>query len=570
MTARSTFYEEQTEQALERLARLRERGAVHGESEQQLVAEILEELSIALHELQVSAQELSDQNEQLVSAEGSIAAERARYQELYDFAPDGYLVTDLYGVIRDANRMAGELLGVDSEVLVGRPLSMYLPVARRRPFRMLCNEMMDAAAAGDSGVRTLETTFMRPDKMLFVASLRVIATRRTEGGDPELRWTLRDLSEQRRTRKALVVETYHRQAAEESLRSSEALYRHLVEHATDLVYTLDEHGRFIYCNEQALHRMLGYSEKELIGRPLTDLVRRDRRKAVRAFTSAQIRHHGGHSYLEFPLLAKDGREVWVGQHGATTAITGGNSRIQAVSRDITTQVAHVEQLERAGERARDYSAHLQTQIEAERARIAREIHDELGAALTVARMELSASPAESATNGECNEQLLRRIDGAIESVRRICSDLRPSLLDNMGLGAAIEWLGQDVQERTHLRCEATVDGLPDELDPDRATALFRIVQEAVTNVIRHASASHVAIRQHMRGNEVVIEIVDDGRGIKPEEQSAHHSYGIAGMHERAKALGGRVRVHGTSKGTQVMVHMPAALPGGGGKVKCVS
>ena len=368
MTARSTFYEEQTEQALERLARLRERGAVHGESEQQLVAEILEELSIALHELQVSAQELSDQNEQLISAEGSIAAERARYQELYDFAPDGYLVTDLYGVIRDANRMAGELLGVDSEVLVGRPLSMYLPVARRRPFRMLCNEMMDAAAAGDSGVRTLETTFMRPDKMLFVASLRVIAIRRAEGGDPELRWTLRDVSEQRRTRKALVVETYHRQAAEESLRSSEALYRHLVEHATDLVYTLDEHGRSIYCNELALHRMLGDSEKELIGRPLTDLVRRDRRKAVRAFTSAQIRHHGGHSYLEFPLLAKDGREVWVGQHGATTAITGGNSRIQAVSRDITTQVAHVEQLERAGERARDYSAHLQTQIEAERAR----------------------------------------------------------------------------------------------------------------------------------------------------------------------------------------------------------
>src|SRR5262249_25776606 len=155
-----------------------------------------------------------------------------------------------------------------------------------------------------------------------------------------------------------------------------------------------------------------------------------------------------------------------------------------------------------GERARDYSAHLQQQIEAERARIAREIHDELGAALTVARMELSAPPEDGELNGKRNEQLLRRIDGAIESVRRICSDLRPSLLDNMGLGAAIEWLAQDMQERTHLRCEISLEGFPGELEPDRATALFRIVQEAVTNVIRHARASQVVIRQHRRGDDV--------------------------------------------------------------------
>jgi signal transduction histidine kinase len=181
-------------------------------------------------------------------------------------------------------------------------------------------------------------------------------------------------------------------------------------------------------------------------------------------------------------------------------------------------------------------------------------------------MELSMPPESPPAAGggalPRNEHLLRRIDAAIESVRRICSDLRPSLLDNMGLAAAIEWLAQDVQERTHIRCEAMLEGLPSELEPERATALFRIVQEAVTNVIRHAGASNVIIRQRTRGDEIVIEVSDDGRGIKPKEHSGEHAYGIAGMHERAKALGGSVRVSGGPKGTRVLVHMPGSSRGG--------
>src|SRR5262249_44331341 len=155
--------------------------------------------------------------------------------------------------------------------------------------------------------------------------------------------------------KALLDEVRHRQQVEESLRSSEALYRHLVEHATDMVYELDDKGQFVYCNEHAVHRMLGYTETELFGRPLTDFVRPYRRKAVRAFITALIKQRGGHSYIEFPMLAKDGHEVWVGQHGATMLIAGRGSSLQAVCRDITAQVERVQQLELAGERARDYS-----------------------------------------------------------------------------------------------------------------------------------------------------------------------------------------------------------------------
>ena len=157
--------------------------------------------------------------------------------------------------------------------------------------------------------------------------------------------------------------------------------------------------------------------------------------------------------------------------------------------------------------------------------------------------------------------MVRRVDNAIESVRRICSDLRPSLLDNMGLCAAIEWLAQDVQERTDIRCETNLEGLAAEPHPDRVTALFRIAQEAVTNTIRHAGASTLTIRQRTRGRDIIIEVCDDGRGIKPEEREARSSYGIVGMHERAKAFGGKVQIRGGRRGTIVIVRMPLSSGG---------
>ena len=555
MSVRSGFYEEQAEQALHRLALLRERGARPGEDEQQLFAEVLEQLSIALHELQVTAEELRDQNEALTSAEGTIAAERERYQDLYNFSPDGYLVTDPHGMIRAANRMAGEILGIDSERLAGKPLSAFVPVDQRQALRTLTNEM----AAGRAGIRTLETVLLYSGEANFAAVLRVVASGSKGTGAAELRWTLRDVSEQTRTRQPLISETGQRRLGQESLKRSDTLYRHLVEHATDLVYELDEAGRFSFCNDRAVHRMLGYNGRELIGRRLIDIVRPDRRKSVRAFIAALRRQQGSHSYTEFPVLAKDGHEVWLGQHAAAVSIEG-SVGLQAICRDITENVQRVQQLERAGEHWRDLSSHLRAEVEAERTRIAREIHDELGAALTVVRMELSVPPDVDETGSESDrtQHMVRRLDEAIESVRRICSDLRPSLLDNMGLGAAIEWLAQDVQERTGIRCETTLEGLPDELAPETATALFRVVQEALTNAIRHANASNLIIRQRMRGDDIVIEVADDGRGIKPQDQSSPHAYGIAGMHERARALGGRVRVSGGHKGTRVLVHMPGS------------
>ena len=570
MTGPTTFYEEQAEEALKRLDALRKRGTAAAAAEDaSLVGEVLEELGIALHELQASSEELREQNEALLSAEGSIAAERQRYQDLYNFAPDGYLVTDLHGMIREANHMAAEILGVEVTLLATRPLAIFLNADLRSDFRNLVNQI----AKDGSNIETLETIIARKDGSSIPAVLRVTAARRVHDGERELRWTLRDVSEQRQARQALRDETALRHRVEASLRRSEVHYRHLVEHASDLVYELDEAGRFTFCNQHALHRLLGYTELNIVGRKLTELVRPDHRKAVRASITRAFRDRGTYGYLEFPIASHDGQEVWLGQHAAVIEIAGGTALL-AVARDITAQIMRMADLERSGERWRDLSVHLQTEIEAERTRIAREIHDDLGAALTVIRMEMSLpdDALEAAGDDPAHrlERVVRRIDNAIDSVRRICSDLRPSLLDNMGLCAAIEWLAQDVQERAGIRCEANLEGLAAEPQPDRSTALFRIVQEAVTNAVRHAKASRLDIHQHTQRGDIVIEVKDDGCGIKPEDQSGRSAYGIIGMRERAQALGGSVRLHGGPSGTQVVVRMPASAPPEKGRLKCAS
>jgi two-component system, NarL family, sensor histidine kinase UhpB len=540
--------------ALQRFTELRQQSA-NGTGNPRLVDEVLEELSVALHELEAGSDELRDQNQRLLHAENRLSEERRRYQELFEFGPDGYLVTTATAVIREANRMAATLLGVTTATLFHKPLSVFVHIDQRPAFRTLINRM----AAGEMTTQTLETSIVRRSAGEFPAVLRVTAARSPRTANVELRWTLRDVGMERAVQRDLLAEIEERKRAEESLRRSDLRYRHLVEHATDIVYELGGDGRFTFCNDRATQRILGYTERELLGRRLLDLVPRSHHKAVRAYAKRQLEHPGQENYFEFPVLAKDQRTVWLGQH-VSPMLHGKELRIQAICRDISAQVDRVAQLTQTGEQWRDLSAHLQSQIEAERARIAQDIHDELGAALTAIRMELAlpsiSAESEVAQPGRRNAAVIRRIDAAIEAMRRICSDLRPSLLDNMGLCAAIEWLAQDVQERAGIRCEVLLQGFDTEPEPNKGTAIFRIVQEAVTNAIRHSGASKLRISQRMNGSSAVIAIADDGRGIKSEELSGRTSYGIVGMQERAQSFGGKVTISGGRHGTQVTVRIP--------------
>ena len=562
MTQDAAALEKRTLLALDRLTELRRRGGAIQADDPDLIGELLEELSVSLQELVATSEELRERNEELVSAKGSIASERLRYQQLYDFSPDGYIVTDSHGVILEANRMAEQLFGSSREFFVGKPLLAFVPVDARRPLRLLLNRLPtgDAQSNEMAPIQSIESALVRRDGCEFDALLRAMPARDPRGAEIDIRWTLRDISEEKKSHKALTKEVAERRRAETSLREAASRYGHLFEHATDLVYELSHDGRFAFCNDAAVRQILGYTARELVGRSLSDLVEPRHRRFVRARLERLLREPDSSIYFEFPMVAKDGSLVWLGQHATAVERASAGIGVQAVCRDITAQIDKVRQLERSGMQLRDLSGYLQTQIEAERARIAREIHDELGAALTVTRMELSLlTELDRIAKKDYIEHVTKaisRLDAAINETRRICSDLRPSLLDNLGLCAAIEWLAQDIQERAGVHCDVTLQGLPEEPASERATALFRIVQEALTNAIRHASPSRIRIRQRHRADEVFIEVSDNGRGIRPEEEAGPKSFGIFGMVERARVFDGSVRIRGGVHGTRVVVRMP--------------
>ncbi len=209
---------------------------------------------------------------------------------------------------------------------------------------------------------------------------------------------------------------------------------------------------------------------------------------------------------------------------------------------------------------RNLAAHLQSVREEERTRIAREIHDELGQALTAQKMDLSWFRDKYGDHKPIFDKAVAMLDtlnATIRSVRRICTELRPSILDDFGLVEAIKWQADQFQKRTRIEC--TLDPVPEdiEIDKDRSTALFRIFQEALTNVLKHAEATKVKARLTKEKDNIILEVIDNGKGITDKQLSKPQSFGLIGMRERVYPWGGKVEVIGDSnKGTKIKVSMP--------------
>jgi PAS domain S-box-containing protein len=227
-----------------------------------------------------------------------------------------------------------------------------------------------------------------------------------------------------------------------------------------------------------------------------------------------------------------------------------------------------EALEGSTRQLRDLAAHLQEIREEERGRIAREIHDELGQSLTALKMDLAwvRKRLGRLTPPEIMERLgqsLSLVGQTVHTVRRIATDLRPSILDDLGLAAAVEWQAREFEGHTGIRCLLRSTLRVRRLDRDVATAVFRILQEALTNVARHARAKQVTIRLGRQKDDLVLEVADDGRGISAEAGRSTRGIGLLGMRERAVALGGRVSLDGSpGHGTTVRVRVPLAGAGG--------
>jgi len=224
-----------------------------------------------------------------------------------------------------------------------------------------------------------------------------------------------------------------------------------------------------------------------------------------------------------------------------------------------------EELRSSREQLRNLAAHVQSVREEERTRIAREIHDELGQALTGLKMGLSWLDKKLSEVGnvvprpllEQITSMSKLVDTTIQTVREISTELRPGVLDDLGLTAAIEWQAQEFQTQTGIRCKFTSSPENITLDQDRSTAIFRIFQETLTNVARHANATRVNVRLKEKADDLILKVRDNGKGITESEISNPKSLGLLGMRERALLFGGEVKISGIQgKGATITVRIP--------------
>jgi signal transduction histidine kinase len=253
---------------------------------------------------------------------------------------------------------------------------------------------------------------------------------------------------------------------------------------------------------------------------------------------------------------------WINLRSTPRALPGEGVQWEGVMTNITQSKLEESELKISHAQLAELSAHVETVKENERMRIAREIHDDLGGNLTAIKMALALLkkrlPAGDNTLIEKADYVDALVDRSIEAVHRITVDLRPSVLD-FGIVAAIDWQAKEFEKQFGISCQFSSNKKEVALHPDQATALFRIFQEALTNIGKHAQADRVVVRLACTNRSMRLDVTDNGRGIGNEDRRKPKSFGIRGMTERALALGGQLSIgNAVGGGTEVSVRIPLA------------
>jgi PAS domain S-box-containing protein len=382
-------------------------------------------------------------------------------------------------------------------------------------------------------------------------------------------WRFRDVTESRQAAQALresehLLELFFSQSLDgfffmmldRPLSWSESTDK---EAALDYIFA---HDRITKVNA-AMLAQYGAREDQLIGLTPADLLAHDipfARVRWRRFLDS------GHLHLETDERTLDGRPITI--EGDYICLYDSEDRFIGhfgIQRDITDRKHAENEILRSRQELRDLTARLQLVREEERTALAREVHDELGQALTGLKIDLAwlkARVADRPALAERVQSIIVRIDGAMDTVRRIATDLRPSVLDDLGLVAAVEWQAQEFERSTGITAQLEIQATYPELDDVCATTAFRILQETLTNVARHAHATRVHIALRVNAEQLTLEVRDNGRGISEGEMASPRSLGLVGSRERAIACGGELVIRGVrNQGTTVLLRLPVRPAG---------
>jgi signal transduction histidine kinase len=468
-----------------------------------------------------------------------------RYQQLYELAPIGFYTLDRQARITELNEQGAKLLGFPATWLLGKSFVVF--IARQDTQRFL--KFLRESVQSHSEPHSIELDLWVSS---CAQSVQLSLTTSGEGSSLRHQITVVNLTGFRKTEKLL--------------HDSLANWYSLVHNAPDTILTVEARGRIAFVNRP----IWGYSVKALVGTNILDYVpESDQPKLARSLE--QSFRYNRRTMCELTGLGGDWSRWYNFSFGCPhpSRLTGPGApptpptpptTTTLMIREISEHKRTEETLRLSGEQMRDLSARLEAVREEERTRVAREIHDELGQALTVLKLDLSWVQSKTRGAAEIRKKMksmIAHVDDTIERMRRISSELRPAILDDLGLIPAIEWQISEFRKHTRIRTEITsnADGLS--LPMEASAAVFRVVQEALTNVMRHAEATRLRISLNLNGHALKISIEDNGRGIKRSEETHVKSLGIVGMKERIFRLGGEFNIFSEpGKGTRLDLIIP--------------
>ena len=464
---------------------------------------------------------------------------------IIESAMDAIITIDESQRVVQFNAAAERVFRWPRNAVMGQPLDMLMPRRFHEVHRRHVERFGQTATTSRSmgGQTVLRGVRANGEEFPIEASI----SQHVEGGRKLYTVILRDVTERVR--------------AEELLARSEARLRSILDSAMDAIITVDDKQHIVLFNAAA-ERVFGCPRTEAIGAPLNwfiperfrsghgDHIRRfrDTGTSSRRMGEARIVMGLRRNGEEFPIDASISQIEEQGKHFYTVIL-----------RDVTERVRAEAQLRASREEIKELALAANNVREQEKSRIARELHDELGQALTALKIDvvwmkqnLGAPAAELA--GKLTEMQLL-LDGTVSATRRISADLRPLVLDDLGLAAAAEWLVQNFTTRTGVPCELAM-ARELELREPYATTVFRVLQESLTNIAKHASATQVEVSLQREGGEVVLDVSDNGAGFSTAAPRKPASFGLMGVRERAALLGGEVSIDSApGRGTRVQLRL---------------
>ncbi len=462
-------------------------------------------------------------------------------------ALESIVMVDEDQTIVAVNAAAEQAFRCSAAELLGRPLSMLVPPEWHATHAQRAGEYLQSATLRERVDPHRMITARRPDGSTFPAEITLSPVETAGPG-------------RQRHVAALILDRSEQGRLQHELDGFKQRLRSVFELAPVAIWIADA-DRIVFANHAA-ERLFGEG-RGLVGRPVYELIQPGTQETLRAQVARALVGETDVPVVHGHVARSDGtqREVEIAlaalpDHGRTT--------VQMVVADVTEQRREATALAESREALRKLSASVVEAREEERRRIARELHDELGQRLTALKMELAALRGATAGSRDAQiENMLGMVDETLASVRRISTDLRPMMLDDLGLHAAIEWLARDASKRLGIEVTARLDENEPALDDSVATAAFRMVQEALTNVARHARASDVQIELRQVDGTLHIDVRDNGVGYPDDALRREGSVGLIGMRERAALLGGKVElVNPPGGGALLRVRLPLAPSAG--------